>query len=243
MSNASARLCAACALAFIAAAAAGPGGGPARALSAPAAPAAAGKKSKPAGVGTVQASRKPTKVETGEPLVPLPPTKPGLAHPAGWPAAPIGDDSPTTPRDAPSSATPPQEAGDQRLQNIASPSAETLPEAEEQNFFQRMIRARTRSLESEPNDPRRKELAEPPDGYRHQTQASPDAVDPEHNKSPGLFGAIGALWNGGGSPGKTEEARGAASAPKTGSDAGETGGLLGKIGGMLPALLRGSDKK
>lgn len=240
MSNASERLCAACALAFIAAAAAGPGGKPAHALDAPS---VAAKKSKTAGAGTTQASRKPAKGVTGEPLVPLPPAKPGLAHPAGWPAAPMGNDSPTTPHDAQSSATPPEQAGDQELQNIAPPPAEAPPEAEEQNFFQRMIRARTRTIESEPNDPRRKELAEPPDGYRRQTQGSPDAGDPETNKIPGLIGAIGALWNGGGSPGKTEEARGAASAPKTGSDASETGGLLGKIGGMLPAFLRDSVKK
>ncbi len=237
---ASARLRAVCALVLIAAAATGPGGIPARALDA--SPAAA-KKSKAAGVGTEQAGRKPTKALTGEALVPLPPTKPGLAHPAGWPAAPIGDASPTTPRDAQSSATPPEQAEDQEPQNNASPSAEAPPEAEEQNFFQRMIRARTRTLESEPNDPRRKELAEPPDGYRRQTQASPDAVDHETSKPPGLLGAIGALWNGGGALGKTDGARGAASAPKNGTDASETGGLFGKIGGMLPSLLRGSDNK
>lgn len=241
MSFAWARYGAACVLAIFAASVPGPGGQPACAPDASAA-----EKAGAAGVGTAQASRKPSKASPIKSAVPSPPPRPGLAHPAGWPAAPIGDGS-TNHRGAPLTASPPEQPKSQELQNIVSPSPEAPPETEEQNFFQRMIRARTRAIESEPGDPRRKELAEPPDGYRRQTPSKPDApeaVDDETTKSPGIFGTIGAIWGNLIPPGKTDgAAAGAASGPKPGSDAGETGGLLGKIGGMMPGFLRGSDKK
>jgi len=235
MSIAGARLRAACASAVIAALVPGPGGTPARALDAPVT-----VKNGPA--PTPPTTRKPAKVISGKPPVPPPPTKPGLPHPAGWPAAPIGD-GPANHRDAslPPNAT--EKANNSKLQDTAPESVDAPPEAEEQNFFQRMIRARTRTIETEPNDPKRRDLAEPPDGYRRPTQDTDRAVETEASKSPGIFGTIGALWNGGGPTGKPAEEQGATSAPKPATDASETGGLLGKIGGMLPGFLRGSDKK
>ena len=191
---------------------------------------------------TSAASRKPAKAETGKVSVPSPPTKPGLAHPAGWPAAPV-DGAPADRRDAAASPLPHARGKSEESQNSASPAAEAPAEAEEQNFFQRMIRARTRALEPEPNDPKRRDLAEPPDGYRHSTQDPSEARNEEANKSAGILGAIGSLWNGGGPTGKTNDSGGATSAPKPAPDASETGGLLGKISGMLPGFLRGSDKK
>ena len=238
MSIAWPRLCAACAFAIIVALVPGPGVTPARALDAPIA------EKKPAAPSA--ASRKPAKVIPGKTLAPVPPTKPVLSHPAGWPAAPIGG-APANQRDATVSPAPPDKIKSQQQQDLTPQPAETPPEAEEQNFFQRMIRARTRAIESEPDDPGRRQLTEPPDGYRRPTQgSSPDSsqtVDTEAEKSSGIFGAIGALWNGRGLAGKTGGADGAPAAPKPAPDASDGAGLFDKIGGMLPGFLRGSDKK
>jgi hypothetical protein len=236
MSIARARLRAACVLAVFAAAVYDPDGTPARALDAPAEGTDTVVRVKaPAG------SRKPAKVQAVKAAAHASPPKPGLPHPSGWPAAPIGD-GPANRRNAPPSSRPPEQARAPEIDNHAPPGAETPPEVEEQNFFQRMIRARTRTIESEPDDPRRKELAEPPDGYRRQTPSEPDAVKRETNKSRGILGTLDALWSNVTQAGKTDES-GPPPAPKPEPDTSESGGLLGKIGGMLPGFLRGSDKR
>lgn len=234
MSIAWARLNAACAVAFIAALVTGPGVTPALALDSP----VAGKiKTAPSAT-----PRKPAKVTPGKILVPSPPTKPGSLNPAGWPAAPIGD-APASSSDGPSPATQSEKQKNPDLQNSASPTPDTQPEAGEQNFFQRMIRAHTRAIESEPSDSGRRELAEPQEDPRRPTQETSGSSDPEANKSQGFLGAIGTIWSGVVAPGKNNGSEGATSAPKPAPDTSDTGGLLGKIGGILPGLLRGSDKK
>lgn len=238
MSVAWPRLRAACAIAIIAATAPGVGVTTAHALDAPLV------EKKPAAPSP--AGRKPAKAMPGKTLAPSPPTKAVLSHPAGWPAAPIGG-APANQRDATGSPAPTDNVKRQQEQDLTPQPAEAPPEAEEQNFFQRMIRARTRAIESEPNDLGRRQLTEPPDGYRRPTQgSSPDAaqtVEAEAEKPSGIFGAIGKLWNGRGPAGKTGEAEGASTAPKPAPDASESTGLFGKIGDMLPGLLRNSDKK
>ena len=228
---------AACVYAIIAAAGQGSGGTPACALDAP-----ADQKTGAVGARTAQINRKSAKPLPVKASVPAPPAKPGLPHPAGWPAAPIGGDS-ATHRNVPSSAGTSAEPKQNEIQRIEASSPEAPPEVEEQNFFQRMIRARTRAIETEPDDPKRRELVDPPDGYRRQTPTTPQAADKGTNKSQGLLGILGALWGNGTPPGKTDEAAGAPPAAKPGSDVNETGGLLGKIGGMIPGFLQGSDKK
>jgi len=236
MPNAKGRLYVAGVLAAIAVPVCDPGGSPARALDAP--PTGIGKAVR---IGAPAAIQKPPKAKPVKTPATAPPAKSGLPHPAGWPAAPIGD-GPANRGDAPPSARQRERARAPESENNAPQASEAPPEVEEQNFFQRMIRARTRTIESEPDDPKRKELAEPPDGYRRQTQAEPDPVNKENNKSRGILGTLGALWGNVIQTGKTDEA-GPPPAPKPEPETSEGGGLLGKIGGMIPGFLRGSDKK
>ena len=278
MSIAWARLRAACAFAVVAATVLGPGGTTAHALDAPApdatSKAAASKTAatpasqKPAtsapdktAPGKI-ASGKTTPGKTGSgkiqaapqsasrPLPPSPPPqKPAASHPAGWPTNVTNDTSRESHYTRPPPPAPaPEKPKTPTAQNVADPAADAPPEAEEQYFFQRMIRARTRIMGTDPVDAKRQERAETADGARRPAPESTKAGD-DASKSSGFLSSISALW-GGDAPARTAPvqppAPDAAPAPtpaKTAPAGSEANSLLSKIGTMMPGFLSGSDKK
>ena len=278
MSIAWARLRAACAFAVVAATVLGPGGTTAHALDAPAPDARSkATTSKTAATPASQkpatsapdktapgkiASGKTTPGKTGSgkiqaapqsasrPLPPSPPPqKPAASHPAGWPTNVTND----TPREShytrpPPPAPAPEKPKTPTAQNVADPAADAPPEAEEQYFFQRMIRARTRTMGTDPVDAKRQDRAETADGARRPAPESTKAGD-DASKSSGFLSSISALW-GGDAPARTAPAQPSAPdvapAPtpaKTTPAGGEASSLLSKIGTMMPGFLSGSDKK
>lgn len=265
MSVARARLRAACAFAVVAATVLGPGGTTAHALDAPAPEA----KSKAAATPVSQkpatsapGKTAPVKIAPGKtgsgktqaapqsashPLPPSPPPpKPAASHPAGWPTNATSD----TPREShytrPPPAPEPEKPKAPPAQNAADPAADAPPEAEEQYFFQRMIRARTRIMGTDSGDAKRQDRADSADGARRPA-AEATKVGDEAPKSSGFLGSISALW-GGDAPARTAPAQTAApdvapSPQKPASAGGETNSLLSKIGSMLPGFPGASDKK
>lgn len=278
MSIAWARLRAACAFAVVAATVLGPGGTTAYALDAPAPDArskAAKSKTTATPVSQKPATSAPDKTAPGKiapgkiapgktgsgttqaapqsashPLPPSPPPpKPAASHPAGWPTNVTND----TPREShytrpPPPAPAPEKPKTPTAQNVADPAADAPPEAEEQYFFQRMIRARTRTMGTDPVDAKRQDRAETADGARRPAPESTKAGD-DASKSSGFLSSISALW-GGDAPARTAPAQPSAPdvapAPtpaKTAPAGSEASSLLSKIGTMMPGFLSGSDKK
>ena len=276
MSIAWARLRAACAFAVVAATVLGPGGTTAYALDAPAPDArskAAKSKTTATPVSQKPATSAPDKTAPGKiapgkiapgktgsgttqaapqsashPLPPSPPPqKPAASHPAGWPTNVTND----TPREShytrpPPPAPAPEKPKTPTAQNVADPAADAPPEAEEQYFFQRMIRARTRTMGTDPVDAKRQDRAETADGARRPAPESTKAGD-DASKSSGLLSSISALW-GGDAPARTAPAQPSDPAPaptpaKTAPAGSEANSLLSKIGTMMPGFLSGSDKK
>lgn len=278
MSIAWARLRAACAFAVVAATVLGPGGTTAYALDAPAPDArskAAKSKTTATPVSQKPATSAPDKTAPGKiapgkiapgktgsgttqaapqsashPLPPSPPPqKPAASHPAGWPTNVTND----TPREShytrpPPPAPAPEKPKTPTAQNVADPAADAPPEAEEQYFFQRMIRARTRTMGTDPVDAKRQDRAETADGARRPAPESTKAGD-DASKSSGFLSSISALW-GGDAPARTAPAQPSAPdvapAPtpaKTTPAGSEASSLLSKIGTMMPGFLSGSDKK
>jgi hypothetical protein len=273
MSIAWARLRAACAFAVVAATVLGPGGTTAHALDAPAPDArskAATSKAAASKTAATPASQKPATSAPGKtalgktgsgktqaapqsashPLPPSPPPqKPAASHPAGWPTNVTND----TPRESHYTRPPPPPPAPEKpktptAQNVADPAADAPPEAEEQYFFQRMIRARTRTMGTDPVDAKRQDRAETADGARRPAPESTKAGD-DASKSSGFLSSISALW-GSDAPARTAPAQPSAPdvapAPtpaKTAPAGSEASSLLSKIGTMMPGFLSGSDKK
>ncbi len=271
MSIAWARLRAACAFAVVAATVLGPGGTTAHALDAPAPDArsktatskTAASKTAATPVSQKPATSAPGKTAPGKtgsgktqaapqsashPLPPSPPPqKPAASHPAGWPTNVTSD----TPRESHDTRPPPpapalEKPKNPTAQNVADPAADAPPEAEEQYFFQRMIRARTRIMGTDPVDAKRQDRAEPADGARRPAPESTKAGD-DASKSSGFLSSISALW-GGDAPARTAPAQPSDPAPaptpvKTAPAGSEANSLLSKIGTMMPGFLSGSDKK
>ena len=71
-----------------------------------------------------------------------------------------------------------------RADDIHSLAADAPPEAEEQYFFQRMIRARTRTMGTDPVDAKRQDRAETADGARRPTPESTKAGDDAADGAP-----------------------------------------------------------
>jgi len=235
MSIAWARLRAACAFAVVAATVLGPGGTTTYALDAPAPDArskAAKSKTTATPVSQKPATSAPDKTAPGKiapgkiapgktgsgttqaapqsashPLPPSPPPqKPAASHPAGWPTNVTND----TPREShytrpPPPAPAPEKPKTPTAQNVADPAADAPPEAEEQYFFQRMIRARTRTMGTDPVDAKRQDRAETADGARRPAPESTKASD-DASKSSGFLSSISALW-GGDAPARTAPAQ------------------------------------
>lgn len=278
MSIAWARLRAACAFAVVAATVLGPGGTTAYALDAPAPDArskAAKSKTTATPVSQKPATSAPDKTAPGKiapgkiapgktgsgktqaapqsashPLPPSPPPqKPAASHPAGWPTNVTNDTSRESHYTRPPPPAPaPEKPKTPTAQNVADPAADAPPEAEEQYFFQRMIRARTRTMGTDPVDAKRQDRAETADGARRPAPESTKAGD-DASKSSGLLSSISALW-GGDAPARTAPAQPSAPdvapAPtpaKTTPAGSEASSLLSKIGTMMPGFLSGSDKK
>ena len=199
------------------------------------------------GSGKIQAAPQ----SASRPLPPSPPPqKPAASHPAGWPTNSTSDTSRESHynRPPPPSAPAPEKPKTPTAQNVADPAADAPPEAEEQYFFQRMIRARTRIMGTDPVDAKRQERAETADGARRPAPESTKAGD-DASKSSGFLSSISALW-GGDAPARTAPvqppAPDAAPAPtpaKTAPAGSEANSLLSKIGTMMPGFLSGSDKK
>ena len=278
MSIAWARLRAACAFAVVAATVLGPGGTTAYALDAPAPDArskAAKSKTTATPVSQKPATSAPDKTAPGKiapgkiapgktgsgttqaapqsashPLPPSPPPqKPAASHPAGWPTNVTNDTSRESHYTRPPPTAPaPEKPKTPTAQNVADPAADAPPEAEEQYFFQRMIRARTRTMGTDPVDAKRQDRAETADGARRPAPESTKAGD-DASKSSGFLSSISALW-GGDAPARTAPAQPSAPdvapAPtpaKTTPAGSEASSLLSKIGTMMPGFLSGSDKK
>lgn len=273
MSIAWARLRAACAFAVVAATVLGPGGTTAYALDAPAPDArskAAKSKTTATPVSQKPATSAPDKTAPGKiapgktgsgttqaapqsashPLPPSPPPqKPAASHPAGWPTNVTNDTSRESHYTRPPPPAPaPEKPKTPTAQNVADPAADAPPEAEEQYFFQRMIRARTRTMGTDPVDAKRQDRAETADGARRPAPESTKAGD-DASKSSGFLSSISALW-GGDAPARTAPAQPSAPdvapAPtpaKTTPAGSEASSLLSKIGTMMPGFLSGSDKK
>jgi hypothetical protein len=274
MSIAWARLRAACAFAVVAATVLGPGGTTAHALDAPAPDAKSKAAASNAGATPVSqkpATSAPSKIAPGKaapgktvsgktqaipqsasrPLPPSPPPpKPTASHPAGWPTNSTSDTSRESHynRPPPPSAPAPEKPKTPTAQNAADTAADAPPEVEEQYFFQRMIRARTRIMGTDPVDAKRQDRAETADDVRRPASESTKTGD-DASKSSGFLSSISALW-GGDAPARTAPvqptAPDAAPAPtpaKTAPAGSEANSLLTKIGTMMPGFLGGSDKK
>ena len=199
------------------------------------------------GSGTTQAA--PQSASHPLPPSPPPPPKPAASHPAGWPTNVTNDTSRESHYTRPPPPAPaPEKPKTPTAQNVADPAADAPPEAEEQYFFQRMIRARTRTMGTDPVDAKRQDRAETADGARRPAPESTKAGD-DASKSSGLLSSISALW-GGDAPARTAPAQPSAPdvapAPtpaKTTPAGSEASSLLSKIGTMMPGFLSGSDKK
>ncbi len=243
-----------CAFSVVAASVVDPGGTPAYALDAPAAPALAAPtataKSK---IVAAPTSNKPAKTAPGktqsqapakpqaQPAATAP--KPVQAHPAGWPTNATSDMQRDHRYSPPPPAPEPQKPKTSPAQNTADTASDAPPEAEEQYFFQRMIRARTRIMGSEPaGGAKREERVEAPDNSRHPAL---DSAKPKEDatKSSGFFNTISALWGGGDPPAQPAASESAAATPTPPPAGSETSRLLSKISGMMPGFLGGSDKK
>lgn len=247
-----------CASAVVVVTAIGPGGTTARALDAPA-PAVKSSSAKPviakpplakttvvaAPAGDKAAKSRPVNQQPSLQSSPQPP-KPAAAHPAGWPTNATSDAPRESRYSHPPPAPEPEKPKAPPAQNAAEPAADAPPEAEEQYFFQRMIRARTRIMGTDPGDAKRQDRADSAEGARRPAPEPTKAGD-EAPKSSGLLGSISALW-GGDAPARTAAAQTATpdvapSPQKPSSAGGETNSLLSKIGSMLPGFPGASDKK
>ena len=121
----------------------------------------------------------------------LPTPREAPAKPDGWPADSARENR-RTDRFARAPGAEPEKPKPGIMERIRGPVTNTSPGSDDEpGLLQKMISNKQKSLESEPDEPQRQLLVEPPDGYRHPTKPLKEVKDTSRKN-----GFLGRLFSG-----------------------------------------------
>lgn len=163
----------------------------------------------------------------------LPAPRESVDRPDGWPSNAPGTQRKSD-RFGRVAGAPPDPKKPGLLERVRGPAPTAAPGTDDEpGLLQRVMSARARSAANEPDEPARRQLTEPPDGYRHPTQALGSVRDTDAKKT--------SWWNplsymGGGGNDNDPVAQPGSVTPAQQASGG------GGLSSLMPSFLRGSDK-
>ena len=121
----------------------------------------------------------------------LPAPREALPKPTGWPED-ASRDNRRTDRFARAPGAEPEKPKPGIMERIRGPVTNTSPGTDDEpGLLQKMISSKQKTLESEPDEPQRQLLIEPPEGYRHPTRPLKEVKDTSRKN-----GFLGKLFSG-----------------------------------------------